>query len=199
MHQECRERFPRHRLQWKLLVSDPGMHHGTCVTHVPWCMPRTLTRGGGENVPGIPGACATRNFMYLARGPCLCFKSENKCFCQIHDQNPSHFIYSYMRLLKYSKCFSTISLFKTTAYVRNALQIDPSLAEILWLWDCISEQQPWISISRHTVFMKTSSNGNIFLVTGRLCSEFTGPRLIPLTGQWRGALMFSLICARRNG
>ena len=27
------------------------------------------TRGGGENVPGIPGACATRNFTYLVRGP----------------------------------------------------------------------------------------------------------------------------------
>ena len=26
--------FPRHRLQRKPLVSDPGMHHGTCVTHV---------------------------------------------------------------------------------------------------------------------------------------------------------------------
>ena len=50
--------FPRHRLQRKLLVSDPGMHHGTCVTHVPWCMSGSLTRGGGENVPGIPGACA---------------------------------------------------------------------------------------------------------------------------------------------
>ena len=24
-------------------VSDPGMHHGTCVTHVPWCMPGSLT------------------------------------------------------------------------------------------------------------------------------------------------------------
>ena len=24
---------------------------------------------GGENVPGIPGACATRNFTYLVRGP----------------------------------------------------------------------------------------------------------------------------------
>ena len=37
MCRECWERFPRHRLQWKLLVSDPGMHHGTCVKHVPWC------------------------------------------------------------------------------------------------------------------------------------------------------------------
>ena len=35
MRREYRERFPRHRLQMKPLVSDPGMHHGTCVTHVP--------------------------------------------------------------------------------------------------------------------------------------------------------------------
>ena len=68
MRRECRERFSRQRLQRKWLVSDPGMHHDTCVTHVPWCMSRSLTRDAGENVPGIPGACATRNFAYLVRG-----------------------------------------------------------------------------------------------------------------------------------
>ena len=26
-------------------VSDPDMHHGTCATHVPWCMPGSLTSG----------------------------------------------------------------------------------------------------------------------------------------------------------
>ena len=95
-------------------VNDPDMHHGTCVTcvtHVPWCMPGSLTRSGngnvsgipgtcptsklriwqeahedkliqcqyysravsfgGENVPGIRGACATRNFTCLVRGPCI--------------------------------------------------------------------------------------------------------------------------------
>ena len=26
-------------------VSDPDMHHGTCVMHVPWCMPGSLTSG----------------------------------------------------------------------------------------------------------------------------------------------------------
>ena len=31
----------------------------------------SLTRGGGENVPGMPGACATRNIVYLVRGPCV--------------------------------------------------------------------------------------------------------------------------------
>ena len=56
--------------------SDPDMHHGTCVTNVPWCTPGSLTSGflwsrWRENVPGIPGACATRNFTYLLRGPCF--------------------------------------------------------------------------------------------------------------------------------
>ena len=34
MHREYRERCPRHWLQRKTLVTDPGMHHSTCVTHV---------------------------------------------------------------------------------------------------------------------------------------------------------------------
>ena len=58
-----------------LRVSDPDMHHGTCVTRVPWCMPESLTSGfvwsrWRENVPGISVACATHNFTYLVRGPC---------------------------------------------------------------------------------------------------------------------------------
>ena len=58
-------------------VSVPDMHHSTCVTHVPWCMPGSLTTGffwnrWRGNVPGIPGACATRNFTYLVRGLWLC-------------------------------------------------------------------------------------------------------------------------------
>ena len=52
------------------LVIGTGMHHGTCVTHVPWCMSGTLTRGGGETVPGVPGACTTLNFTLLVGGPC---------------------------------------------------------------------------------------------------------------------------------
>ena len=71
---ECREYFfspPR--------TSDPDMHHGTCVTHVPWCIPGSLTsdllwsRGRG-NVPGIPSACATCSFAYLVRGQWSMYK-----------------------------------------------------------------------------------------------------------------------------
>ena len=49
---------PHCQLQRKPQVTNPGMHHGTCVTHVPWCMSGSPTCGGGENVPGIPGTCA---------------------------------------------------------------------------------------------------------------------------------------------
>ena len=61
--------FPRYRFQRKPLVNDPGKHRGTRVTHVAWCMPGSLFRSDGGNVSGIPGACTTRDFTYLARGP----------------------------------------------------------------------------------------------------------------------------------
>ena len=54
MRRECRECFPHHRLQMRPLVSDPGMHHDMCVTHVPWCMSGSLIRGGGETFPAYP-------------------------------------------------------------------------------------------------------------------------------------------------
>ena len=69
MRRECRERFPRHR----------GLAIQTCITARASrtcrdaCQGRSLAVsfevGGRENVPGIPGACATHNVTYLARGP----------------------------------------------------------------------------------------------------------------------------------
>ena len=41
-------------------MSDPDMHHGTCVTHVPWCMPGSPTSGflwnrrRGKTFPAFP-------------------------------------------------------------------------------------------------------------------------------------------------
>ena len=46
--------------------------------------------------------------------------------------------------------------------------------------------------------MMTSSNGNIFRVTGPLCGELNGHPWIPHT-EWRAALMLSLICVWTNG
>ena len=40
------------------------MHAGIANSRFP------LNSAAGENVPGIPGACVTRNFTYLVWGPC---------------------------------------------------------------------------------------------------------------------------------
>ena len=78
---------------WPPRVSEPDMHHGTCVAHVPCCMLGSLTNGFLWSMwrGNVPGACATRNFTYLVRGrwhpwglvdvlykgpvafPCLCY------------------------------------------------------------------------------------------------------------------------------
>ena len=70
MRRECWERLPHHR----------GLAIPTCITARAWRTCRDACRdrylevsfevSGGKNVPGIPGACATHNFTYLARGPC---------------------------------------------------------------------------------------------------------------------------------
>ena len=55
--------------------TSPTLKHiHTCVTHLPRCMPGSLTSGffvdsGRENVSVIPRACATNNSAYLVRGP----------------------------------------------------------------------------------------------------------------------------------
>ena len=69
MRQKCRERFPRHL----------GLAIPTCITahksrtRRDACWDRWLAVffevGGGENVPGIPGSCTTRNSTYLVRVP----------------------------------------------------------------------------------------------------------------------------------
>ena len=56
------------------------------------------------------------------------------------------------------------------------------------VWNAITVPQLGI-----TVFMMTSSKGNLFRVTGPLC-EYSQH-----TGQWRGALMFPFICVWING
>ena len=52
---------------------------------------------------------------------------------------------------------------------------------------------------RYPVSMMTSSNGNIFRVTGHCAGIHRSPVNSPYKGQWRGALVFSLICTRING
>ena len=76
MRRECRERFPRHWLKGNRKLTIPACITARASRTCPWCMSESLTRAGGENVPGIPGSCTTRNFAYLVRGPWM---GEMRC------------------------------------------------------------------------------------------------------------------------
>ena len=67
---KARNFFPCRLLQMKPLVSDPGMHYGTCVTHVSWCMSGSLTRSGGETFVAS-AAHAHRQFYVSGKRPML--------------------------------------------------------------------------------------------------------------------------------
>ena len=75
----------------------------------------------------------------------------------------------------------------------NTCEFDPASTHS---W-CQMGKQP---CSKPGMSMMPSSNGNIFRVTGPLCREFSdwSPMNSPHKGQWRGALMFYLICAWIN-
>ena len=60
------------------------MHDGIANQWFP------LKSVAGENVPGIPGACATRKFAYLERGPWIiiwtyCTKRNKQCMDSVDD------------------------------------------------------------------------------------------------------------------
>ena len=78
------------------------MHHGTCVTHVPCYMSGSVTRGGRENVPRIPGTCATRTFTYLVRG--LCIRLCCALFCCGYIISFCGFISSFLRRTSSNFC-----------------------------------------------------------------------------------------------
>ena len=99
MRLECRERFPRHLLQRKPRLSDPSMDYGTCVTLVPWCMSGSLTRGGGEYVPDIPGALANTQFYVsgkrLMQTKRMLILATQALFCSILFNAPWWFSFSF--------------------------------------------------------------------------------------------------------
>ena len=62
----------------------------------------------------------------------------------------------------------------------------------------VSEMGRHPSVSEHLLMM-TSSNGNIFRVTGPLCGEFTGHRWIPLTKASDAELWYGWVKNRDAG
>ena len=89
MCRECRERYPHQRLLRKPLVSDPGIHHGTCVTHVPWCMSGLQTRGGrGKRSRHSRRMCNQQFYVSGKRPMCgvAVHFTYHSAFCRRHFQ-----------------------------------------------------------------------------------------------------------------
>ena len=115
--------------------SDPDMHHGTCVTHVPWCMPGSLTSGiifsrCREKVPGIPGACTTRNFTYLVRSPWTLIPSPWHCM-------PSQFHSTVLLGFKlYSLCFKASSVPRNeyNIFIRRSTAVMSTYVKMVTVW-----------------------------------------------------------------
>ena len=59
MLRECQEPFLHHRLKRKPPVSDPGMHDGTCVTHVPGTCRDLWPAVAGKTFPAFPAHAQT--------------------------------------------------------------------------------------------------------------------------------------------
>ena len=89
----------------KLIVSDPGMHHGTTGS---------LTCGGGENVPGIPGipgACTNRNFAYLVKGPRLTMFLQQIALQCFNISKPFWLAVKLSKFLEYVKIYYVCHIF----------------------------------------------------------------------------------------
>ena len=77
-----------------------------------------------------------------------------------------------------------LRLFMLYCYIQHAIETS--------CLHSLNGHYPYHPLPALGYIVMTSSNGNIFRVTGALCGEYTGHR-------WCGALMFSLICVWING
>ena len=127
------------------------------------------------------------------------------------------FFYIWTQVVVYEHCINLMNgkigvLFtdNTTEYTHNSIipnHVDSCSVAFHVAWYTMFHTYPDVTDTRVQSMIAqntreatlTSSNGNIFCVIGYLCGGFTGRGWIPRTkGQWRGALMFSLICAWIN-
>ena len=107
-------------------VSDPDMHHGTCVMHVPWCMMGSLTSGflwrpwRGKR---SRQSWRMRNsqFTYLVRGPCgaIRLSHDRPKWWLVAGSSPSHYLNQCWLLVKKTHKKNTSVKFVSNYYKQN--------------------------------------------------------------------------------
>ena len=92
-------------------ISDPDMHHCTCATHVPWCMPVSLTNGfiwsrwKGKRSRRTPRMCDPHFYVYVS-GKRPIMHSQNLSSSEISHN--AWYAYAYI-LWKSTQSLSLIS------------------------------------------------------------------------------------------
>ena len=72
------------------LVSDLGMHHDTCVTHVPWCMSGSLTRGWQGKRSRHSRRMRNPQFYVSGKRPVQSHLQAQAWFCWSFDSSNEH-------------------------------------------------------------------------------------------------------------
>ena len=140
------------------------MHHGTCVTHVPWCMSGSLTCGDGENVPGIPGACAPA----ILR---ICEEAHYDKYGTIKHPTNEHF-HIEIPELKLGSAVPIVKIIERVPFWHLILVLWPMISKINWLGN--------VSLPRCVKF------------ENNLTRPYSVIAVTALYGEWRATLIWKL-------
>ena len=144
-----------------------------------------LTRGSGQNGPGIPGACTTLNFTCLVRGPW-----SQVIIMPSMEPSYNNWGYHKMSFFKY-KSYQNIKLFLKfchysdgnqfvhfSALRRNGFAIYDLPYEVLSRWN---QKQPTDECACVIIFVTRASRHHYFSLFLRHRKWFTHIRIAPLS------------------
>ena len=174
------------------------MHHGTCITHVPWCMPGSLPSGFiWSRWRGIRSrhSRSTRNTQFCVSGKRSISYNVYLFSCSVMGWHKTILSNVYI-VHRISPVFHRNHLLlvinkqvKISLFMRESTEWLPMINPYMHKNNCqvicrcssnytITLFLPSFIGSRQ--FMITSSNGNILRVTVLSCGEFTGLQWIPI-------------------
>ena len=161
MRRECLERFPRHR----------GLAIPTCTCRDVFQdrkLAVSFEMGPGENATGIPGACATRSFTYLVRGPSHTVEAA-RCGIMMHPAKKPIPIYRFVICYLYNAfCVNQFAI-----YIFSGAPPLPQHTLLFIVYRAISELK--LSGKFNWVWSKTS-NALDMIIAMRIRLFLTSPK-----------------------
>ena len=113
-------------------VTDPDMHHGTCLTHVPWCMPGSLNSGFLWSRWRGKRSRHSRRMEFYVSGKRPMIRSDWITSKMAYDKEPFPFVYVYWNILLKIK-WSLERIFSVTYFclIWNIYAATASIARVV--------------------------------------------------------------------